>query len=138
MKAISKLVRLFFAVTVFGCSQPAGLDVEFVIPADFAQDSFTLVIDRQSGHQLTPIGGRHVVEIPPDGVLLIRDAEFLLIWHREIYRYSNGRQVPSSRIEQTTVIGDGVKGKKLNGTSVRTGRDDGARFIYKILPDPQP
>jgi len=88
-----RLLTLFVAalMAAAGCSS-SGKPVLFVLPAGF-RGEFRVVKDSAQGAELVERGGEWVFEIPPSGVLRVKDDRPFYRWHVERARYPDGRAV---------------------------------------------
>jgi hypothetical protein len=74
-----------------GCSD-SGKPIRFVLPNDF-KGEFCVVKDSVNGADLTERNGEWVFEIPPDGVLKVKNDRPLYRWHAQSASYADGREV---------------------------------------------
>lgn len=83
----------FIAVVLIaaGCNN-SGKPVLFVLPADF-RGEFRIVKDSVGGVELVERNGEYVFEIPPSGVLRVKNDRPFYRWHVERAPYLDGRVV---------------------------------------------
>ncbi|WP_439624636.1 hypothetical protein [Gemmata sp.] len=94
MRALPCLLAILTAAP--GCSN-SGKPILFVLPNDFTGE-FSVVKDSAHGAELVEQSVGWVIEIPPSGVLRVKDDRSFYRWHAERARYADGREVSYQHI----------------------------------------
>jgi hypothetical protein len=106
---------LVLLTVVAGCSD-SGKPVLLIVPNGF-RGEFQVVKDSAQGADPVERNGEWVFEIPPSGVLRVKDDSPFYRWHSERARYANGQ--PAS------VEGLGVRaGSRSTGPNSSEGSTD--------------
>ena len=92
---IMRFIYFTFGLAVLllasGCSD-SGKPIWLILPNDF-KGEFRIVLDSVNGVNLIERNGVWEVEIPPSGVLMVRNDRPFYRWHAEGCRYADGRIV---------------------------------------------
>ena len=86
---------------LLGCTDGGDLVIEYVLPDGYA-GYFWIAEDAEHGQEVRPVDGRVVLHIPDDGILLLKNDQFLSEWHSQESRYANGEPLPRGRLRTTS------------------------------------
>jgi hypothetical protein len=89
MRALPCLVVAF--ITATGCNN-SGNPVLFILPDGF-RGEIQIIKDSVKGAEPAERGDWWVFEVPPSGVLRIKDDRMFYRWHAQRAQYSDGRAV---------------------------------------------
>ena len=126
----TRLLSLFFLLSLIGCGLSTGTPVHFVVP-DGHQGMLYLILDPTNGVVIPKKDGRFIVTFPVGGKLHVRDFRFVNSWHQQTAAFSTGKRIPTpTEPDRTAELAPGEVGFRGGGTA-RDG--SGPEYIWYFI-----
>ena len=102
MRCASILFILLLALAFPGC-QPKGHPVRYVLPEGF-HGVFQISEDRLRGVDLVKSNEILFVNVPTNGLVIVKDWSFALKWHQDTAEYPDGKLISEEDFDTNAVV----------------------------------
>jgi len=96
----------FLALAFLGCDRHGTL-VRFVLPEGF-HGVFQISEDREHGVDLVKSNGMLFINVPSNGLVIVKDLSFLAVWHSETAVFPDGKLISKEVYDTNAVVLHGL------------------------------